>query len=218
MIDRLVGGVGLTYLHVYDARPGPDGIDAGCAQVHGLTDEAYFGVSGKGAIELHDLEHGYRRIPITTGVYVQFPPWTLHRSVSVDGLEVLALMGNQGLAERGDARIYFGEEADRDPDRHERLKRLAQNGVDGALERRDHSSRAYMDLMRLWDNDKDAYRSCLSEFFDCHRRAIANDADLSNHVDTVTHVSGVDYWSKSQSGDRLGMCGLLRQVVDLQQR
>ena len=82
MTAALIGNVGLTLLQVYDRDAGPDGVRGGCAHVHGLTDEAYFGIGGAGAIELHDRETGFRTIPITKGTYVQFPPWTLHRSVS----------------------------------------------------------------------------------------------------------------------------------------
>ena len=124
MTATLIGNVGLTLLKVYDQEAGPDGVHAGCAHVHGLTDEAYFGIGGDGAIEIHDRKTGFRTIPIAKGAYVQFPPWTLHRSVSFDGLEVFTVMGNSGLAERGDARIFFGKEADDNPQLHAKLKDL----------------------------------------------------------------------------------------------
>ena len=178
-----------------------------------------FGIAGEGAIELHDLENGYRRIPIAKGSYVQFPPWTLHRSVSTEALEVLALMGNQGLAERGDARIYFGSDVDEDPARYEDLKRVAENGLDGAIERRDHSSHAYMALMHLWKTDKDGYRAELRRFFDRHRQTIAAMPALSGAViaEPGDAVSGVRRWSSDRSDVKLGMCGTLRQINVLEE-
>jgi hypothetical protein len=105
---------------------------------------------------------------------VQFAPGTLHRAVNSGGLVVLAIMGNDGLAGRGDARISFGAEADADPDLWAQLWTLpARKELAGALERRDRSVAAYMQLLRLWDGDRDAYRSALSAFIDLHARAMA---------------------------------------------
>ena len=68
------------------------------------------------------------------GDFVQFGAGTLHRSVSEAGLDVLAVMSNAGLAERGDARIYFGQAVDDDAATFERLRALPQtHGLDGAL-------------------------------------------------------------------------------------
>jgi len=108
MQNNLIAGIGLTHLTVYDQSPAPDGCHSGCAHVHAVTDEAYFVLAGTGAIELHDLEHGLRSVPLAPGSYVQFAPGTLHRAVNNGGLVVLVIMGNAGLAERGDARIWFG--------------------------------------------------------------------------------------------------------------
>ena len=115
MSGGLLAGIGLTRLRVYDQRPAPGGTLSGCAHVHAHTDEAYYVVAGRGALELHDVERGFRRVPLQAGDFVQFGPGTLHRSVSESGLDILALMSNAGLAERGDARIYFGPAVDADP-------------------------------------------------------------------------------------------------------
>ena len=237
MPPGLIAGIGLTHLTVYDQRPGPDGGHGGCAHVHAVTDEAYFVISGTGAIELHDVAHGFRRVPLAAGSFVQFAPGTLHRSVSTDKLTVLAVMGNAGLAERGDARIWFGPEIDADPDRYRQLWRLpAEQGLAGALERRDRSVAAYMALMRLWGLDREAYRAELVRFVDMHARAMAPLRERFREV--VSH--GPERWlraalariealpaaprwveaiSVGSEGDepRLGMCGLLRPL-DVERR
>lgn len=229
-----IGGIGLTHLRVYDQRPGPDGVHAGCAHVHALTAEAYFGLAGEGAVELHDPDTGFARVPIVKGTYVQFPPGVVHRSVSTKGLEVLAIMGNGGLAERGDARIYFGAEVDADPAKFEALKGLAAKGLDGALERRDASARAYMRLIELWETDREAWRAELGRFVDVHRAAIAADADrfrdavearvLTPARQTLDAIEGLAQagagahplsWTLGEARETLGMCGILRQVTDL---
>jgi len=215
-------------------------VSAGCAHVHALTGEAYFGLSGAGALELHDLEQGFRRVAISPGVYVQFPPGTLHRSVSTDRCEVLAIMGNAGLAERGDARIYFGANVDADPKRYEALRSLVTRGLDGALERRDASARAYQRLMSLWDRDRAAYFAELRRFVGKHRETIAANRErmeaairagpLREAEDALERLAalaalgaprlGTDAgaWRRPESDPVLGMCGLLWQVTRLDTR
>jgi len=208
-----IAGVGLTHLSVYEQRPAPDGLSSGCAHVHALTDEAYYVVAGEGAIELHDAEQGFRSVPLARGDFVQFPPGTLHRSVSTRSLEVLALMGNAGLAERGDARLYFGAQVDADPAEYQRLKALPQQGgLDGALERRDASVRAYLQLLQLWRDDRAAYFAELSRFVELHRRDIAARRDeFAPSSGTPTPLGASAAVRHGQLQSSFGMCGVLRQ-------
>lgn len=232
MQAALVGGVGLTLLEVYNQRPGPDGVQGGCAHVHALTDEAYFGLSGAGAVELHDAERGFRSVPIEAGAYVQFPAGTLHRSVSTDNLRVLAVMGNAGLPEHGDARIYFGAEADADAERFRSLKDMVGNGIEGALERRDASAAAYRELMRLWCEDRPAYFTEIDRFVSLHRAAMtAKAAPMARAIETgplhqavqaferlagaVETAGAAGSWSDGNASVVYGMCGILRPLTDL---
>lgn len=228
----LLAGIGLTRLRVYDQRPAPDGSLSGCAHVHAHTDEAYYVVAGHGAIELHDLARGYRRVPLAPGDFVQFGPGTLHRSVSESGLDILALMSNAGLAERGDARIYFGATVDADPAAYERLRALPHTGgLDGALARRDASARAYMALMQLWHDDRAGYRAELARFVELHRhlasaRAAQYEAVITQgpgdwlrrSIDRLHHPAAAPPEAAAALGitapATLGMCGLLQQLPD----
>lgn len=226
----VLAGIGLTRLQVYEQRPAPDGVMSGCAHVHAYTDEGYYAVAGIGAVELNDLEHGFRRVPLAPGEYVQFPPGTLHRSVSTGGLQVLVLMGNAGLAEHGDARIYFGPEVDAAPEEYARLAGLPRaRGLDGALERRDASVRAYVKLLALWRDDRPAYFRELARFIDCHRRATADRREAF----TTAVREGPARWSDralallsgtppapgaiaatpADATRVLGMCGQLEQLI-----
>jgi mannose-6-phosphate isomerase-like protein (cupin superfamily) len=232
----LVGGIGLTRLEVYEQRPGPDGVMSGCAHVHAVTDEAYYVIAGTGAVELNDVEAGFRRVALAKGDYVQFPPGTLHRSVSTGGLEVLAIMTNAGLAERGDARIYFGRAVDEDEREYARLAALPQTrGLEGALERRDASVRAYMALVALWESDRAAYHAELARFTALHRarmaarggdlRAVIRDnparwLDLAfARLDGGAEAPGASGARASDdAAPRLGMCGLLRPLDALAPR
>lgn len=231
MSAGLLAGIGLTHLTVYDGRPGPDGVVGGCAHVHAITDEAYFVIGGKGAIDLHDAEHGYRQVPLVPGAYVQFAPGTLHRAVNHGGLQVVCVMGNSGLPERGDARIYFGEEADADPTLYQTLRGLTEKGFEGALERRDRSAEGYAKLLALWHSDRAAYFRRLADFVALHARAmekIRGDLEAIVRAGPAAWLDGTqarlgrlpamsDHPQASRgeaaTGEPLlGMCGLLRPV------
>jgi mannose-6-phosphate isomerase-like protein (cupin superfamily) len=218
-----LAGIGLTHLTVYE--------HSGCAHVHAVTDEAYYVIAGTGAVELHDLDHGFRSVALSPGSFVQFTPGTLHRSVNHCGLTVLALMSNAGLAERGDARIWFGPQVDADPAGYDALVRLREQGLAGALERRDRSVAAYMELMRLWAEDRAAYRAELKRFIDLHARAMAplreRFAQVVRHgpaawLETaVTRIGALPQLSGAAEAtsigaapgeQKLGMCGLLRPL------
>lgn len=232
MTHALIGGIGLTVLDVYDQRPGPDGVQAGCAHIHAITDEAYFGLSGSGAIELHDPERGYRRVTIEPGSFVQFSAGTLHRSVSVDHCRVLAIMGNSGLPERGDARIYFGPEIDAEPARYEEARALILSGLEGGLKRRDLSARAYAGLMRLWETDRPAYTRELERFLAAHRGTLASrTATMTEAIErgpllqattafrrlaAATATPQAERWALADARVSYGMCGILRQIDDCQ--
>jgi mannose-6-phosphate isomerase-like protein (cupin superfamily) len=228
----LIAGIGLTHLTVYDQRPAPDGLNSGCAHVHAVTDEAYFVLSGMGAIELHDVEHGFRSVPLGPGSFVQFAPGTLHRAVNKDRLTVLCMMGNAGLAERGDARVWFGQDVDADPASYQRLWRLpAEKGLEGALERRDRSISAYMRLMELWEQDRNTYRTELKRFVDLHARTMEPLREGFQSVvsqgpavwvqSALARIDGLPSLTGSPQatavgpepgGPKLGMCGLLRPL------
>ena len=136
----LIGGIGITRVTVYEQKPGPDGLTSGCPHLHALTDEAYYVISGAGWVEFFDADNGLRKLELSRGMYVHFPPLVMHRIVSREGLTILGLMGNAGLAERGDARIFFGPEADQDESIYNELKALPKKlGLEGALRRRDAS-------------------------------------------------------------------------------
>lgn len=228
----LLAGVGVTRLRVYDQRPAPDGTLSGCAHVHAFTDEAYYVIGGSGWLELHDGAQGFRRVPLQPGSFVQFGPGTLHRSVCDDRLDILVLMSNAGLAERGDARIYFGPAVDADPQVYEQLRSLPrEHGLDGALQRRDASARAYAQLLRLWADDRPAYFDELTRFVALHHQQASLRAPqfksiveqgpgqwlqhaLARLRDAAPGPAHASRCEGEAVDTVLGMCGLLRQLPD----
>jgi len=231
----LIGGIGLTEVHVYAQRPAPDGMFSGCPHVHAVTDEGYFVLQGSGSAEFHDMEQGLRVLPLESGQYVHFPPLVMHRLVSNGDLIILGMMGNAGLAERGEARIYFGPEIDSDPARFAELVSLPKVlGLEGALRRRDAAVAAYQLLMSLWKNNRPAYFSELRRFISVHCKAMKEQAMVftqqvergplawaneTRHrieqLPDVPVVSSKVYVSKRGSESALGMCGVLRPILSL---
>ncbi len=230
--EDLISGIGLTHLTVYDQRLAPDGLMSGSPHVHAVTDEGYYIVSGKGRVELHDLERGFRSIDLLPGRYVQFPPGTLHRLVNADRLVILVVMGNAGLAERGDARIYFGKQVDDDPVEFARLTGLAEaKGLEGALDRRDAAVRAYSGLLELWAKDRKGYFRELGRFIGVHMKAAAGLRPAFAETVLEGPVAWGDRFRKRVEGlpgaagegapilhvppekTTLGMCGVLRPVT-----
>ena len=233
--EDLISGIGLTHLTVYDQRPAPDGKMSGSPHLHAVTDEGYYVMSGQGKVELHDLENGFRTVDLTPGRYLQFPPGTLHRLVNTDRLVLLVVMGNAGLAERGDARIYFGKAVDEDPADFDRLVSLAKaKGLEGALDRRDAAIRAYMGLVELWTKDQTAYYAELARFIRVHMQAAARQvSSFGRAVEAGPMAWGQRFRRRLEklpaasaeaapvlhvpTGETtLGMCGVLRPVTTLE--
>ena len=233
--EDLISGIGLTHLTVYDQRPAPDGPMSGSPHIHAVTDEGYYVISGRGKVELHDLENGFRTVDLEPGRYLQFPPGTLHRLVNTDHLVLLVVMGNAGLAERGDARIYFGKSVDEDMEEYARLTGLAKaNGLEGALDRRDAAVRAYMSLVGLWTKDQPAYYTELARFIRVHMKAAATQvSSFGRAVEAGPMAWGQRFRKRLEklpgaseeagpvlhvpTGETtLGMCGVLRPVTTLE--
>jgi mannose-6-phosphate isomerase-like protein (cupin superfamily) len=232
----LIGGIGLTEVHVYAQRRAPDGQFSGCPHVHAVTDEGYFVLQGTGSVEFHDLTTGYRTLDLEPGHYVHFPPLIMHRLISDGDLVILGIMGNAGLAERGEARIYFGSDVDADPARYQELLSLPKrSGLEGALQRRDASVSAYQHLMNLWHDNRPAYFTELNRFFSVHCQAMQKQSQsfldqvqqgpLAWAHATRTRIEQLPafspplplvHLSRRGTESALGMCGILRPILSLE--
>ncbi len=235
LAEDLISGIGLSHLTVYDQRPAPDGLMSGSPHVHAVTDEGYYVVSGRGRVELHDLKDGFRSVELSSGRYVQFPPGVVHRLVSTDHLVLLVVMGNAGLAERGDARIYFGKSVDENPAEFARLVGLAKaKGLEGALDRRDAAIRAYAGLLEFWEKDRRAYFRELERFIGVHMKAAEGLRQGFSEAVEAGPVAWGDRFRRRLENlpvrreelapvlhlppdeTTLGMCGVLRPVTKLE--
>jgi mannose-6-phosphate isomerase-like protein (cupin superfamily) len=232
MSASLIGGTGISRVVVYAQHPSPDGQHGGSPHIHSVTDEAYYVTKGTGWVELHDLERGFRRVRLEPGTYVDFEPGVLQRLVNEDGLELLAIMGNAGLPEAGDARMYFGPEVDASPERYEELWTLPRRkGLEGALERRDRAVEAYGKLLQLWESGRDAYFAELRRFIEtANRAAEAKKEAFGPHIESgpqaklekvrarLAHLGSAEEHPVVRKQPQaemvaLGMCGQLYTVL-----
>jgi len=225
----LLGGNSLTHLEVYHQHADPLGNHGGCAHIHAICHEVYYVLSGRGRGEFHDPERGYSSEPLKPGTLLQFEPGILHKLFSDGNLVILAMLGNAGLAEAGDARIWFGPEVDAEPEAYRLHAALpAHAKLENALARRDASSVAYAKLCETYTKDREAWRSQLLAF---RNRHLENIAKQRNNLDPIIDVAHVAWGRDSQRRlralpnmpdakpvkkyqlppeTRLGMCGLLR--------
>lgn len=231
----LIGGVGMTRVQVYAQRPAPDGKFSGCPHLHALTDEAYYVLEGAGQVEFFDATSGFRNLRLAPGMYVHFPPLVLHRIVSEGDLAILGIMGNAGLAERGDARIYFGSEADENTEVYEELRSLPNTlGLEGALQRRDAAVIAYLQLLEDWEIDRNKAAKRFGAFVETHLKTAAElrpsfamsieagplawgrrtESRLAALPGPADSDRGIEYQPQAETTS-FGMCGVLHPVSSL---
>src|SRR5579862_3864662 len=98
----LPSGVGLTHIKVYEANGANGSAAGGGAHIHTVCSEIYYTLAGTGSIELLTFD-GLTTAELFPGKVVYFRPGVVHRILNPNGnLEILAIMQNGGLPERGD--------------------------------------------------------------------------------------------------------------------
>lgn len=151
--------VTLSRIRVYDSA-GPDGQCGGTPHLHLACSELYVLVAGAGAVELID-RNGFHRLELRRDSLIGFTPGTVHRLINLDGmLEVLVIMQNAGLPERGDAAITFPLDVLGDADRYreaaaardtEQARRRRDWGVQGFLAIRNAFERSHTEGLAVLD-------------------------------------------------------------------
>jgi len=171
----LPSGVGLTHVKVYDA-PGADGSAAGGgAHIHTVCSEVYYTLAGTGAIELLSFE-GLKTVDLLPGKVVCFRPGVAHRLLNPHAnLEILAIMQNGGLPERGDFVMTFPTETLASPAAYSQAVRVS--GDQDALRRRDLSITGFEVLKQAMVRDREKGRELLRQFYRMARNLIAPKVD-----------------------------------------
>jgi mannose-6-phosphate isomerase-like protein (cupin superfamily) len=231
----LPAGVGLTHIKVYD-QPQPDGVIAGTAHIHCVCSEMYYILAGTGQMELLSVE-GFQVVDIQPHKLVIFRPGVIHRCLNPQGnLEILAIMQNGGLPERGDFVITLPQDVLTSPAAYAAAIRVA-NQAD-AIRRRDLASTGFETLKAAMLRSREEGLEALRQFYRAACKIISPkvdgfewvlksgpQAELKDALDAVDflRVGRTDHFENARStaifpmndAPKLGMCGeLLPYALD----
>ncbi len=170
----LPGGIGLTHIRVY-SETGPDGVPGGGAHVHLACSEIYYILKGTGSIELMSID-GVETVDLVPNKAVFFRPGIFHRVINPNrDLELLAIMQNGGLPERGDFVMSFPSEVLANPALY--AQSLRCTNMTEALKRRDLSLKGYNELKAAFGRSLDEGQTALRAFYRQARNLIAPKVD-----------------------------------------
>lgn len=121
------GGTGVTRINVY-TWDAVDGQCGGSPHLHTATTEGYVVVAGRGRVQTLSAA-GFEEHALSPGTVLWFSPGTVHRLINDDGaLEIVAVMGNSGLPENGDAVLTFPDEYLSDREKYRAAAALPASG------------------------------------------------------------------------------------------
>lgn len=171
---NLPAGIGLTQIKIYDT-PGPDGIVSGGPHVHLVSSEIYVVLRGSGQMELLSM-NGVEHIDLKPHEAVFFRPGTFHRAVNPNrDLEILAVMQNGGLPERGDFVLSFPHETLANPRAY--AQALRATTLAEAHKRRDLAVLGYLEIRRAFESSPAQGQEALRKFYRAARNLIAPKVD-----------------------------------------
>ncbi len=227
-VPALPGAVGISSLTVY-ADGNVDGHAGGSAHAHLVCSEAYYVVSGRGAVQTLGAQ-GYTETDLRAGVVLQLGPGTIHRLVNEDELRLLVIMQNGGLPEAGDAVLTLPPEHLSSRERYDAAAALPHHrateqagrrrdlSVDGFTRLREACARAGPQaLMPFYTAAAALVRPLLGDWKDrwrsgAHRDAVGTsrriEALASGDVGHLLEATVVVQPEPAERG-RLGMCGHL---------
>jgi mannose-6-phosphate isomerase-like protein (cupin superfamily) len=159
---RMPGATLMTRLKVYDT-PTSDGQIGGTPHVHLVCTELYFVLNGSGAVELLDKD-GFRRVDLHSYEALLFTPGTIHRLINPHrDLEILVIMQNSGLPERGDNVVTFTDEWLTSDSAY--AEAMHVSSVEDAYRRRDRGVEGFLQLKAAFENGSDEGRGALEGFY-----------------------------------------------------
>jgi mannose-6-phosphate isomerase-like protein (cupin superfamily) len=230
---RMPGATLMTRLNVY-ATPAPDGQMSGTPHTHLACTEMYVVLSGRGAVELLDKD-GFARVEMAAHDALLFAPGTIHRLINPDGnFEILVIMQNSGLPERGDNVVTFCEEWLSNDQAY--AAAMTVKTLEDAYLRRNRGVEGFMQLKATFAESKEAGQAALEKFYTyaaartaarqaqwgeiVRNGALAAAQETLEQLDQlkqhdVSHLSQSSYAVIRQSNaNKLGFCGHLDRYFD----
>jgi mannose-6-phosphate isomerase-like protein (cupin superfamily) len=169
---RMPGATLITRLRVYDTIT-PDGQRGGTPHFHFVCTEMYFVLAGSGMVELIDAS-GFSVVELHTHSALVFSPGTLHRLINPNSdMEILVIMQNNGLPERGDNVVCFPDDIMADDARFAGAMQ-AQTLAD-AYRRRDLGVRGFQAIKTAFEQDTAQGQAALARLYE---QGSARTADL----------------------------------------
>ena len=166
----LPAGVGVSHVKVYTA-PGPDGAIGGSPHMHTVCSEMYYCLSGRGYVETLSGE-GYQKIELEPAMLVSFRPGLIHRVLNPhENLELLIIMQNGGLSERGDFVLTFPEAIVKDPTAYAQAAMAKTD--EQAFRRRNLAVEGFQPLRQAMELDRSQGLEMLRRFYSRARDIIA---------------------------------------------
>lgn len=161
-MPQMPGGVLMSRLKVYDSVA-PDGQRGGTPHVHLACSEVYVVVGGSGAVEMIDRD-GFKRVDLAQGDALVFSPGTVHRLINPYGdLDILVIMQNSGLPERGDNVVSFPDALLADGATYADAMRVTT--LEEAYLRRDRGVAGFMALAEAFAAGQAHGRAALERFY-----------------------------------------------------
>lgn len=168
---RMPGATLMTRLKVYDT-PTPDGQIGGTPHLHLVCTEMYVVLSGSGAVELMNKD-GFSRVELQQNESLLFSPGTIHRLINPNrDLEILVIMQNSGLPERGDNVVTFTEEWLATDSAYSEAMRISS--VEDAYQRRNRGVEGFMELKSAFETSLETGQNALRKFYDYALARTAN--------------------------------------------
>ena len=159
---HMPGATLITRLRVYDT-PTLDGQIGGTPHVHLACTEMYLVLAGTGMVEIID-KNGFQSIPITQNDALVFSAGTIHRLINPNcNLEILVIMQNSGLPERGDNIVTFNEEWLTSDEQYAMAMRVTT--LQEAYQRRDRGVEGFLQLKRTFDESIESGVQKLQRFY-----------------------------------------------------
>ncbi|HYG73608.1 MAG TPA: cupin domain-containing protein [Planctomycetota bacterium] len=194
---RMPGATLVTRLKVYDTA-GPDGQLGGTPHFHQACTEMYFVLSGSGAVEIIDV-NGFKTVELPAHSAFIFSAGTLHRLITKEGMELLIVMQNSGLPERGDTIATFRNEILADELRFHQAMKI--QSLADAYRRRDQAVEGFLEVKAAFAKSLDEGRKTLAEVF-----------RLSNKLSKHNYKEWYDCVVKGAFGEAQET---LAQIIDL---
>ena len=139
-------------------------------------------LAGSGAVEVIDKD-GFSRVELHQHDALVFSPGTIHRLINPNrDLEILVIMQNSGLPERGDNVVTFTEKWLTTDAAY--TEAMHVETVEDAYQRRDRGVEGFNELKAAFANSAEEGRARLSHFYDLARDRTAK--HLSQWQERVT--------------------------------